>query len=227
VNSILLYIEPEETERQQMVQMAADLVEALTLPSENLGTPPQSIGIIAEPSACLEIGLSMLGRGETRTVEGGERRASPLKLFPFVTDRSWDSGEIGLMNSGETERDEYGTLDDLALFGAIEQDPESPFEKQVIRGPRDVLERILQLKLWQNIVVFASEGNELEQIQPRTQTDTRIVYARRLDVNKERIPKLLELLEPTQDEETRQVRSAAVMSALQFEGLLSRLKSVD
>lgn len=226
MNSILLYIEPEESQRQQMIQMAADLVEALTFQVGEAVLPPRSIGVIAEPSTCLEIGLSMLGRGETRTVEGGERRASPLMLFPFVSDGSQASGEVALLRRGESAPDDFGTLDDLAAFGAVEQDPEATFAEQDMRSASEVLERILRRRSWQTIVVFGPDELAPESIRSRAQTSAWIVNAEHLNVDSERIPGLLERLEPTDDEETRRVRRAAVSGALQLEALLSRLESL-
>ncbi len=227
MNSILLYIDPEETERQQMIQMAADLIEALTFQFEGLRPPPQSIGVIAEPSVCLEIGLSMLGRGETRTLEGGERRASPLMLYPFVSDLSRESGEIGLINREETgELGDFGMLDDLAVFGAIERDPEVSWEKQ---SATEVLGRILQRQSWHSVVVFASD-DAVSQIQESIRNDeTRIVNARLpgLDEDKERVSGLLEQLESIENEEIHTIQREAVINALRLEALLSRLESID
>lgn len=227
MNSILLYIDPEETERQQMIQMATDLVEALTFQFEGLRPPAQSIGVIAEPSACLEIGLSMLGRGETRTVEGGERRASPLMLYPFVSDLSRENGEIGLITGGETgEFGDFGMLDDLAVFGAIERDPELPWEEQ---SAPEILERILRRQSWQSVVVFASD-NAFSQIHRGIHNDgTRIINARFLeaDKNEEHISALLERLEPVESQDTYNIRREAVINALRLETLLSRLESID
>ena len=63
-------------------------------------------------------------------------------------------------------------------------------------------------------------------IQSRAQTSARIVNTEHMEVNRERIPGLLERLEPTDDEETRQVRRAAVNAALQLEALLLRLEDL-
>lgn len=228
MNSILLYIDPVEAERQQMIQMAADLVEALTFQFEGLRPPPQSIGIIAEPSACLEIGLSMLGRGETRILEGGERRASPLMLYPFVSDLSRESGEIGLINREETgELGDFGMLDDLAVFGAIERDPELSWEEQTAT---EILERILRRQSWQSVVVFASD-NALSQIQESIRNDeTRIINTRLSSgqgEDKERVSGLLEQLESIENEGAHAIQREAVINALRLETLLSRLESID
>lgn len=223
MKSILLYLEPNEAERQPMIQMAADLVEALTLRAEALEHPPESIGIVAEPFACLEIGLSMLGRGEARTVEGGERRASPLVLFPFVTDQTRESGEMLLMRRRETESEDYGTLDDLALFGAVEQHMELSFEGQTPRSAGEVLERVLSWRSWECIVVFAPMENAIERLA----SGSRIVNVRELGEGTGRIPELLARLERTEDEAVRAFQEAAVSGALRLEALLAQFETTN
>lgn len=228
MNPILLYIDPEENERQQMIQIAADLVETLTFQFDGHRPSPKSIAVIAEPSACLEIGLSMLGRGEARTVEGGERRASPLVLYPFITGLSRENGEANLVNrEGTDEPGDFGMLDDLAIFGAIERDPDISWGQQ---SATEILEKILQSQPWQSVVMFASDDT-LSQIQGQgviLNNNTRIINARlwELDKNEEHISALLERLEPRESEDTYNIRREAIINALRLETLLSNLERI-
>lgn len=223
MNSILLYIEPDENERQSVVQQAADLVEAMTFQIE-APISAASIGVVAEPSVCLEIGLSMLGRGQARTVEGGERRASPLMLFPFVSEEGREWGEIQLLRGGESEGDEFGTLNDLVSFGAIEPDLE--FSLDQASRPGDVLERVLRLRSWQSLVVMASD-HAFERMGPRLQTHARIVNSRDLKVNQDRVYALIERLEPMEDEALFAIRRQAVTQALQLESFMIQLGMLE
>lgn len=224
MNSILLYVDPREEVRRQMIQTAADIVEALTFRSQRLDEPPQVIGIIAEPSACLEIGLSMLGRGETRTVEGGERRASPVRLFPFVAGLDREDGEIDLISRGETESGNYGTLDDLVMFGAVEQDPDFPLAGRERQRALEVLERVSRARPWRRVVVFAPR-REFEEVRTRVDPDAYTVYVADFEADRERVDALLRQLEPVESEEPHAAQKDAVVSALRFESLLSRLES--
>lgn len=224
MNAILLYLDSDKSERQEMVQLAADLVEALTFQHENLLQQHQSIGVVAEPSVCLEIGLSMLGRGEARTVEGGERQKSPLMMFPFVADSEESKTELGLMGGFNDRHDEYGTLDDLAKFGAIEQDEESRGKEWHFQSANEVLARVLQKRTWGNIVIFGSGKFDFENEKLFRHTDAHVTRVRRDDFNSERFHALFERLEPTKNESLYQVQREAVASALQFEELLKRFE---
>ena len=224
MNSILLYVDPQEDDRRQMIQMAADIVEALTFRSKRLDEPPHFIGIIAEPSACLEIGLSMLGRGETRTVEGGERRASPVRLFPFVTGLDREDGEIDLIGRGESESGNYGTLDDLVMFGAVEQDPDFPLAGRKRQRALEVLERVSRARPWQHVAVFAPR-REFEEVRTRLDPGADIVNVAHFETDGERADALLGQLEPVESEGPHAAQKDAVVSALRFESLLSRRES--
>lgn len=220
MNATLLYLDPDNSERQEMVQLAADLVEALTFQHKNLAVQHQSIGVVAEPSICLEIALSMLGRGEARTVEGGKRQKSPLMIFPFVADSEEAKTELGLMGGFNNRHDEYGTLDDLAKFGAIEQDEESRGHEWHSQNATEVLARVLQQRSWANILIFGSGEFEFEHEKLFSHTNARITRVQRRDFKNERLHALFEPLEPIKDERIYQAQREAVVSALQFEELL-------
>lgn len=78
---ILLHVEPNDERRDEMVALAADLVEAVTAGERRMAS--STIGVVADAVDCLEIALVMVGRATPRAVEGGERRPSPVRLFPF------------------------------------------------------------------------------------------------------------------------------------------------
>jgi hypothetical protein len=106
---ILLYVEGAEG-NQHSVQWAADLVEFVTFEGNPAGI---EIGVVADVEDCLEIGLPMLGRAFPRTVEGGERVRSAVRIYPFATLKEDQS-------SGTAAREALSALIDS---GAIEASP--------------------------------------------------------------------------------------------------------
>jgi hypothetical protein len=221
MSSILFYIDPDEYSYQEMVQLAADLVECLTFQSESFYTQFKTIGILAEPTACLEIGLSMLGRGETRTVENGERRSSPLKLYPFISDRGRESGEIGLIRPVNDDQETFGTLDDLVAFGAVESDPDFPFENSLELNSNDILSRVMQRSTWQRIVAFTSKSLIEVNIE---KNHILFVNSESTENNQRKVTELLGLLEPIENELLGEIRRKAINDAIQFESIFKQLQ---
>ena len=112
---ILLHVEPNDERRDEMVALAADLVEAVTAGERRMAS--STIGVVADAVDCLEIALVMLGRAAPRTVEGGERRPSPVRLFPFRGEPT-RGGERG---EASARRDDGArALRELAELGAID-----------------------------------------------------------------------------------------------------------
>jgi hypothetical protein len=221
MSSILFYIDPDENNHQDMVQLVADLVECLTFQSESFNTQFKSIGILAEPTACLEIGLSMLGRGETRTVENGERPSSPLKLYPFISDRGRESGEFDLIRPVIDDQESFGSLDDLVAFGAVESDPEFPFENSLDLNNKDIIRRVMQKSTWQRVLAFTSKSlNELNF----EKNHILFVNSERTQNNQRKVDELLGLLEPIDNELLGEIRRKAINDAIQFESIFKQIQ---
>lgn len=121
MENILLCITDDGSRDDQWLHLASNIVEALTYSIEGVSASIPTINVVASMEACLEIGIGAIGRGETHTLEGGDRRLSSVVLVPYRGDRKqqWDfEGAMLGMNSGEFTG--KGALEDLAALGAIE-----------------------------------------------------------------------------------------------------------
>lgn len=101
------------------LSLASALVDIATESADGPWTQSSNrIDVIAPLDACVELALPLLGRADARTVEGGERRASPLRLHPY--------------GSPDEAESTFAVLRDLFLAGTFEsdtfaeQDPELP-----------------------------------------------------------------------------------------------------
>lgn len=234
MSSILLYIEPDNSERSQLVQMAADLVEALTFDAEAAFSQEHTIGIVAEPSICLEIGLSMLGRGETRTVEGGERRKSPITIYPYVTDSKRKEVEFSLLgrntlSDGEMNK-ESGFLNDLYEFGAIEREMDFTYMERHELNAHSILKRMLHLEnmQWDGIFIFGSSTHDSGHEFPWKHFNCKVERITSYFHDEERIHTLLEKLEHfSKDDAVYKAQFEAVTNALQLEELLNHFEAKE
>ncbi len=231
MSSILLYIEPDKSERRQLVQMTADLVEALTFDAKAAFSKEHTIGIVAEPSICLEIGISMLGRGEARTVEGGERRKSPVTIYPFIDQSSRSKVEYSLLgrNDGETGK-ESGFLNDLYEYGAIEREMDFTHMKWHDLSAHSILKRMLHSKnkRWDRILIFGSSKHDSDHGFPWKHFDCQVERITSYYHHEKRVYTLLEKLEHfSKDDAVHKAQFEAVTSALQFEDLLNRFDAKE
>lgn len=226
MRSILIYVAPDEG-NLPMVQAAADLVEAISFdPESPNGAASVRIGLVAEPSACLEVGLSMLGRGQARTVEGGERSASPLMLFPFVTKEGRDRGELNLLRrewaAEDMEEETFGSLSDLLNLGAVEAGTEVSWEHHARVEPNEAVEDAVmharEQQNWDQLVVFSSDAAVPDTLNgwPGVQ----VIRAGEFSANDERFYFILAQLGEEQDESLGQQRREAVAAAMGFEKVL-------
>lgn len=222
MSSILLYVPTEGEDGLRRLQLAADFVEALTFRLEGGGNlSPRRIGIVAEPSVCLEIALSMLGRGEARTVEGGERQVSPLVLFPYRNEDGYESILLG----GES-RDEVvsGTLDDLVTLGAVEPERGERFGESGWRDRETALIRALEWEDFRYVVSFSSLDSVPAEIR---NSGLRWIQAGPRGGEYEQVARLLDSLEPVGDELLGGERKAAVEAAVALGTLLAIWRNLD
>lgn len=218
MKKILIYVQPEAEERDRVVAWAADLVEALTAPIIDAGASPAvEIGVVADVLNCLEIGLVTLGRGAARTVEGGERDASPVSLFPF---RPPDADESA------TDLDTaYDCLRELADGGAVEGISHSAAEDSLLPDAHAALGRALARGGWETVVTLGdSEVSRLAiQFWSKRGFRPRIVQPEPDEEFRERVATLLQRLEPESEDTYKQVRRFAVYNAIQLATMLEQL----
>jgi len=90
----LLIVAPDLDERGSIVRIASDLLEFATASLEDYWVPGRAqIDVVASATDCLEMGLVMLGRGEARTVEQGDRSPSPVTMFALLAQSSGAEAE--------------------------------------------------------------------------------------------------------------------------------------
>ncbi|MEX5220014.1 MAG: hypothetical protein NW701_19510 [Nitrospira sp.] len=105
--SIAAFIDTPEFKRDLAIELAVTMAEFSIEEDEPLY-------LLADAVTALEVGMSLIGARESRTVEGGEYRVSPIQLLPFISrPNSWD-GEFlqGTSDAGG----EISELFELGLF---------------------------------------------------------------------------------------------------------------
>jgi hypothetical protein len=211
VRSLLLYVNPSETEAVRRVTVAADLVEALTFASDDPEWPrPPRIGVVAERTHCIEIGLPMLGREHVRLSDRNQRPVSPVTLFPFDDRRP--SLPVTVRRAA-TER-----LRELAAIGAV-----APLHPRFETGEPVSAESALELAsdgpTWDLVVqlgvappLLAVKGLiALERMVPLPMGDT------------QNVERLLGLLEPAGPDDHSTIRRQAVEDAVLFASIMERI----
>jgi hypothetical protein len=116
--NIALFVDPVSEEYAAAVEAATFVVEAAI----GLGRP---LMLSCTPSIALDIGLASFGQAVARTVEGGERRPSPIVLLPLIRDPEHLVDDRLYPGS---ERGDPGTLSDLIDLGIIASRDESGFD---------------------------------------------------------------------------------------------------
>lgn len=85
----------------------------------------QPLYLLADAVTTLEVGMSLIGSRESRTIEGGEYRPSPLVLLPFIPRP--DSPEDEVLRSS-SESDVGGEIDEFYALGLFARRGEGPEE---------------------------------------------------------------------------------------------------
>jgi hypothetical protein len=130
--SIALFVDPTAAEY-------ANAVEAATFVAETALSLDEQLILSCGALAALDISLAVLGRAVSRTVEGGERRSSPLVLLPLI--RNPEDVLIDERLRPDSEGESSGTLADLVDLGIIANREESGFD---IFGDRSSLEAFVE-----------------------------------------------------------------------------------
>lgn len=96
--------------------------------------------ILSDLPTALELGVALLGTRESRTVEGGEYRSSPISLLPFIHRESALEYDA-LASSGDDEIG--GTLEEFYHLGLFERRDEELDAKKFAPNPASVFEDAL------------------------------------------------------------------------------------
>jgi len=155
---VLIVVDPADERRASAVRLVSDLLEALT--DDSWASTPGRYVVLADPNDCLDIGLSTLGKGDPRTVEGGERQASPLTLIPV---RARDEDGLSLLARGDDD-ESGGSLHDLVAAGAIEEDSEWAIGSQ-LRSLVDAAVALSNRKAFSSIFVLAATSETLRALR--------------------------------------------------------------
>jgi hypothetical protein len=216
MNRILLHVEPDFSERDRMVAWAADLVEAITARiNDSDPSAALAVGVVADVLDSLEIGVVMLGRGAPRTLEGGERNASPVTLFPFRPTGGDDESTEELASA-------YECLRELADSGAIEGVDDSSGEDDTVPDVEVALHSALRSGDWEGVIVLGESRATIREWSEQ-RISTRVVRPPPDEEIRERVDTLLRRVEPEGEDNYRQVRRLAVQDAVRFGTMLDQL----
>lgn len=152
----LICVDPApDDEYEACLQIASFAVAALA--SADFAGSLQRVTLLASPAAALEILLGAWDSTDRATVEGGERRRSPIVLLPPIMPRGRDERDAGDMEADPENvlrpRDEElawsGTLADLERLGVIERDAgfEGPGSSVAVRFARGDAEELVRSEL--------------------------------------------------------------------------------
>ncbi|HEY1865335.1 MAG TPA: hypothetical protein VGG77_16975 [Roseiarcus sp.] len=106
----------------------ADAVETAAFVAEYAVRSGARLLLAATPSAALDVCLNLLGDTVGRTVEGGERTASPVALVPFIRDGGAVDEAIMRDGAPEDDHEESGSFRDLIDIGLIAREDEDGFD---------------------------------------------------------------------------------------------------
>ena len=221
MNRILLYVEPGPGERNRVVAWAADLVEATTAPiNDSDPSPALAVGVVADVLNCLEIGVVMLGRGEPRTIEGGERNASPVTLYPFRPIGEDDESSEELANTA------YECLRELSNGGAVEGIGAGSGEDDTLPDTEVALRDVLQSADWEGVVVLGEPARSRAAVGDwsRQHPQNRIIRPQSDEEIRDQVDTLLRRVEPAGEDNYTETRRLAVQNAVQLGELLDQLE---
>jgi hypothetical protein len=131
---VALFVDPAPHEYAAAVEAATFVAEAAV----SRGRP---LILSCAPSAALEIGMATFGHAVARTVEGGERRPSPIVLLPLIGGAK-DSVDRRLYPTAERGAGTLADLVDLGIFASREETDIDPFsDRDPVDAFTDTLRR--------------------------------------------------------------------------------------
>lgn len=146
--SIAAFIDTPEFQRDLAIELAVAMAEFSIEENEPLY-------LLADAVTVLEVGISLIGSRESRTVEGGEYRASPIRLLPFIArPNSWDDESLRkgpeLVSGGE--------ISEIYELGLFARRGESAEERDFGDEPAYALSQVIAT-IQPNNVVGLGEGS--------------------------------------------------------------------
>ena len=107
--SIAAFIDTPEFRPDLAIELAVTMAEFSLEENEPLY-------LLADAVTALEVGVSLIGSRESRTVEGGEYRVSPIQLLPFIPRPNSPDDELLRGREESEEGGEISELYELGLF---------------------------------------------------------------------------------------------------------------
>jgi hypothetical protein len=232
---LALFVDPTAGEYDLVIEAATFVAE---IASER-GTP---VVLSCSPSAALAIGLALLGKAESRTVEGSERAPSPLILASLK--RGADDSQLLDFEDGVQVDGTLTELVDLGVIASKEEAHTDPF------GADDPVNAFLAVLRRREVSVVIGLGSEPQFWKPtinylQTVANARLLRSERLSppqVSADGLriivaqPRDLSIHRPERDEKDRGMsedgfeeyifnarREAAVVASL-VEALLAELQ---
>lgn len=162
--SFAAFVDTPNAKQDLAIELAIALAEFCVEENEPLF-------LLADAVTALEVGLSVIGSRQSRTVEGGEYRASPIVLLPFIPRPNTGDGDI---LRSVSESGAGGEIDELYELGLFARRGERTAEYDIGDDPAYALEEVVArlnpshiLGLGQTSDYWQAIGSGLERASPR------------------------------------------------------------
>jgi hypothetical protein len=134
--SIAAFVDVAEDQRDLAVELTVAMAEFSV-------AEVQPLYLLADALTALEVGINLLGSRDSRTVEGGSYRVSPIQLLPFIPRPGWrDDEALREQSDGESDGD-ISEMYDLGLFARPqERDDRKDLGDDPARALSRVIERV-------------------------------------------------------------------------------------
>ncbi len=153
--SIAAFVDPPDRKQDLAIELAIALAEFCIQEHENLY-------LLSDVTTALEIGISLLGSRESRVIEGGEYRPSPLVLLPFIP-RPNSADDRALREGREDESG--GGIEELFALGLFARPREREAEFDPGGDPAIALRNVIAWAHPQQIVGLAEASRYWEAIE--------------------------------------------------------------
>lgn len=131
--SFAAFVDTPNAKQDLAIELAIALAEFCVEENEPLF-------LLADAVTALEVGLSVIGSRESRTVEGGEYRASPIVLLPFIPRPNTGEGDI---LRSVSESGAGGEIDELYELGLFARRGERTAEYDIGDDPASALAEVV------------------------------------------------------------------------------------